>query len=190
MFQKLCSFSILMLFPIFLLAHGSHGNGIMAGFTHPIFGIDHLVAIFGTGLLGYLINPSKWYLQLMTFVLLMILGGVLGINKEATFIIEKIIAFSVFFIGILIAFGIELNLVVSLIILGVFGFVHGYAHGAEMEPTNTALKYISGYSLGTILVGVVGMYVGKMLGSKNQEEKYISILGGVICGCGIMMLLA
>jgi len=184
-------FLLLFIFilPGFLMAHGSHGNGVMEGFTHPIFGIDHFVAILAAGILGYLLSPSRWFLALIAFISLMIIGGILGIGNEATFAIEKVIAFSVFSLGIVIAFRWKVNLMVSLLILGVFGFFHGYAHGAEMSESNTALKYISGYSLGAALVGVIGMLLSRFINTQHEKETYISILGGIIGGCGIMMLI-
>lgn len=189
MIQKIASLLILMLTPIFLFAHGGHGNGVVEGFTHPILGIDHLVAILGAGILGYFINPKKWYLQVGAFVIAMIIGGLLGIGNEATFLIEKIIAFSVFFIGGLIAFRLKPNVLLSLAILAAFGFFHGYAHGAEMSESNTALKYISGYSMGAFLAGTVGMVIGKLIDVKHSRVRNFNVIGGVILGCGVMMLL-
>ena len=189
MISRLIMLSFILFTPLLTYAHGGHGSGIVSGFTHPIFGVDHLVAILGAGFMGYVINPSRWYIPLLAFVSLMIVGGLLGIGNEATFTIEKIIALSVFVIGILLAFDIKIKLVLAIIILGIFGFFHGYAHGAEMSPTNTALKYISGYTLGTLLAGTIGMLLSRWLHSDSNKKEYLRIVGGVICGCGIMMLL-
>jgi len=189
MFQKSISLLILILLPFVLLAHGSHGNGVISGFTHPIFGLDHAIAILGTGILGYILNPSKWYLYLLAFLVPMIIAGLFGINNEATFFIEKVIAFSVFAIGCIIAVNYKISPVVLMIALGIFGGFHGYAHGAEMGETNTALKYISGYAIGTFLVGVIGMFLAKTICSTEKKKQYINILGGSIMGAGVMMLL-
>lgn len=189
MIQKFFSVSFIMVIPVFLFAHGGHGNGVVEGFTHPIFGADHLVAIVGTGILGYLLDSNKWYTTILTFIITMIVGGIFGIGNEATFFFEKIIAFSVFAIGLIIAFGYKPNLILIFGMLGAFGFFHGYAHGAEMSESNTALKYISGYSLGAFVAGLAGMLIARLVHSQNKKEKYINIVGGIICGCGIMMLL-
>ena len=176
--------------PLFLLGHGAHGGGIMEGLTHPIFGLDHFIAILGTGVLGYLLNPSKWYLPLLAFLGLMIIGGFLGISNEATFLLEKIIAFSVLAIGTAIAFKLRVGLIPVLVVVGIFGFCHGYAHGAEMSETNTALKYISGYSIGTLIASTLGMLLARLVNSQSQGEINCRILGGVIMGCGIMILMS
>ncbi len=190
MIQRISVFFLVMLTPIFLLAHGSHGSGVMAGFTHPIFGTDHLIAILGVGILGYVISSKRWYLPLLGFLIAMIGGGYLRIGNEATFLIEKIIAFSVFFIGLLIALGFKINIGLVIGIAAAFGFVHGYAHGAEMPESNTAVKYVSGYTLGALLVGAVGMLIGRLVGSQAKGEEYVKILDGVLCGCGIMILIS
>jgi urease accessory protein len=190
MFQKIILLTIFFCLPSIMFAHGSHGSGMMAGFTHPILGLDHNVAILGTGILSYLLDPKKWYFYLLAFLSAMILGGFLGIDNVATLIVEKIIAFSVFSIGLIIAFRLKLNFSLVIIILGIFGFVHGYARGAEMPETNTALKYISGYSLGTVLLGIIGMLISKFIQSKNNLQPHIPILGGIITGCGLMILLS
>lgn len=128
-------------------------------------------------------------MTILAFVGPMIVGGILGMDNEATFLIEKIIAFSVFAIGMIIAFDLKPNLILVIAMLGAFGFFHGYAHGAEMSDSNTALKYISGYSMGALLAGLTGMPIARFVHSQNKKEKYINIVGGIISGCGIMMLL-
>lgn len=163
MLQKTIASSFLIFIPSILMAHGSHGDGIMAGFTHPILGIDHNVAILGCGFLGYIIDQKKWYLSPIAFIAAMILGGFLGIDNEATPFIEKIIAFSVFAIGLMIAYRMRLNLIFVLILLAVFGYFHGYAHGAEMPEMNTISKYIPGYTLGAVLLALIGVFIGKIV---------------------------
>lgn len=54
-------FGTTFLIPIQVFAHGGHGTGFIVGLTHPIFGLDHLMAIIGAGLLGYsLLKERQW----------------------------------------------------------------------------------------------------------------------------------
>ena len=185
MSKTLITLTFLFFLPTIIFAHGSHGSGIMAGFTHPILGVDHNVAILGTGILGYLLDSEKWYLSPIAFIIAMVIGGFFGIENEATLFIEKTIAFSVLSIGFIIAFREKLNLMLILTLLAVFGAFHGYAHGAEMPETNTVFKYIPGYTLGAILLVVIGFGIGKM----SSGDKAIHMIAGILIGCGIMMLL-
>ncbi len=181
---------IVVFFPMMLFAHGSHGNGIMAGFTHPIFGLDHAVTIVGIGALAYFKNKSKWYLLFLPFLGAMIVGGFLGIGNEATFAIEKFIACSVLITGLFILGHDKLSPILLSIVLALFGFAHGYAHGAEMPETTTSLQYVSGYTLGAILMATIGMFFAKLLYSiSDNEEKNVNLLGGIVIGCAVMILL-
>jgi urease accessory protein len=188
MLEKTLSTVLLFSLPSLLLAHGSHGNGVVAGFTHPIFGLDHLFAILSIGILSYFSDTRKWYLYLLGFLVPMIVGGLLGIGNEATFTIEKIIALSVFVFGALISARVNLSIGIGVLLFGIFGFVHGYAHGAQMPPDNTALKYISGYAIGTILVGTLGMFIG--IGLKKVNAKLILVSGLIFMALGIHFLLS
>jgi hydrogenase/urease accessory protein HupE len=62
------------------LAHtGSGSGGFVGGFTHPVFGPDHVVAMVAVGLWGaFLGAPAIWLLPVI-FPLVMAGGGVLGI---------------------------------------------------------------------------------------------------------------
>jgi len=180
---------LLTIAPLSLFAHGGHGSGFMAGFTHPIFGIDHNVALLGTGILGYLLDQKRWYLYPLAFIVLMVIGGFLGIGKEASFALEKFIASSVVVIGLLIGFRWNIGRIAIPILLALFGLAHGYAHGAEMPADTTAFQYVSGFAVGAILLAVIGWLLGLLVGNQNNEEQLNTLLGGVLVGAGLMMLL-
>lgn len=175
--------------PVIAFAHGSHGNGVMSGFTHPIFGFDHAIAILGTGILAYLHRPVRWYIAVLAFVGAMIVGGLCGIGQEATLVVEKTIASSVLIIGILIILKERVNYNIVLGLLLIFGAFHGFAHGAEMDPANTALKYVTGYTLGALLVGAAGMLVAKGLNLMSNKPIIYTIVGAIISALGVMILL-
>lgn len=190
MYLRLIASIAIIALPTFAFAHGSHGSGIMAGLTHPIFGLDHNFAILGTGILAYLLDKKRWFYYVLAFLGAMIIGGMLGIGEEATFLIEKIIAFSVLAIGLLIAFRVKLNFFLALFILGIFGYFHGFAHGAEMAIDNTALKYISGFSIGTVFLASIGMLLAMLMSKINLKQSYIYALGGGAISCiGIFFLI-
>ena len=120
----------------------------------------------------------------------MIIGGLIGIGNEATPLIEKIIASSVLIHGILIAINRKIPIQVLYLLIAIFGFVHGYAHGAEMPDDNTALQYISGYVIGTILLSILGVLISKSINISSSPSSYSkTFLGGIVIGCGIILLL-
>lgn len=187
--QRCITLIVLSCIPAVLCAHGSHGNGVMAGFTHPILGVDHNVALLACGLLAYLLDQNKWFLFTLAFVISMLIGGFLGVSREATFLVEKVIAFSSLVMGIMIAYRKSLNIWIIVALFFVFGAFHGYAHGAEMDPSNSVFKYIPGYILGAILLTLAGAMIAKMVYGRTNSENSIRLLAGIIIGCGIMFLL-
>lgn len=185
---KLSLLLLCFISPYLLFAHGSHGSGFMAGFTHPILGLDHHLAILATGMFAYILDPKKWFWYPIAFLVLMIMGGSIGIGQEVPFWVEKIIALSVVVLGASIGLKLKSSLIPTLLLLASFGFFHGFAHGCEMPEDTTALKYISGYSLGTIVMILLGMLIAKMLSHKNINPQFIRFLGGLIAGFGLYFL--
>lgn len=58
---------------------GNMAGGFASGFTHPLFGWDHVVAMVAVGLWGaFLGMPAIWVLP-VTFPLVMTIGGALGV---------------------------------------------------------------------------------------------------------------
>jgi urease accessory protein len=65
------------LLPGVALAHTGVGiaGGFLSGFTHPIFGFDHVVAMVAVGLWGaFLGQPAIWLLPVV-FPVVMAFGG-------------------------------------------------------------------------------------------------------------------
>jgi len=180
---------LLLLLPTIAFAHGVHGSGFMAGFTHPIFGIDHNVVLLGAGFLGYLLNQKQWYLYPLAFILLMAIGGFLGIGQEATVAIEKFIAFSAVLIGLAIGFRFQFNLLIGLGMMTLFGFAHGFAHGAEMPEDTTAFQYISGFVIGAALLALIGWGIGQLIHRQSNTQRWVTFLGGILAGAGLIFLI-
>jgi len=54
-------------------------GGALGGFTHPLFGPDHIAAMVAVGLWGAFLGPPAIWLLPVVFPLVMALGGALGI---------------------------------------------------------------------------------------------------------------
>jgi len=186
------SISLILLFiliPCLSFAHGSHDSGIIGGFTHPIFGLDHNFAIIGIGVLGSLADKRRWYLYPLIFWVSMVVGGYLGVDQEATLLVEKVIEASVITTGIFISFNFTKSKYLLFVLLASFGFFHGFAHGAEMPESTIILKYISGYSLGTILLSGVGYLIYIMISKLQISDTLIITVGGFLIGAGTIFLI-
>src|SRR5262249_61530739 len=71
---------LLLIMPVPALAHeGSGTGGFIGGFSHPLLGPDHIVAMVAVGLWGaFLGAPAIWTLPIV-FPLVMAGGGVVGL---------------------------------------------------------------------------------------------------------------
>ena len=69
----------LLLSPALAFAHPGHDHaGLMSGIAHPIFGLDHLLAMVAVGLwAAQQSGKARWALPL-TFVATMLMGGLFG----------------------------------------------------------------------------------------------------------------
>ena len=71
--------TLLLLSPTLALAHPGHDHaGVLSGIAHPIFGLDHLLAMVAVGLwAAQQTGKARWALPLI-FVATMLLGGLAG----------------------------------------------------------------------------------------------------------------
>lgn len=161
------------------LAHSAEGvaGGFISGFTHPLFGWDHVVAMIAVGLWGaFLRAPAIWLLPI-TFPLIMVLGGVMGILNIEIPAVETGIAASAVVLGLLVAFAVKLPVWVAMIIVAVFGVFHGHAHGTELPSAANPVSYAVGFVLATGLLHVFGILFGAL--SKWEFGKIAVRAGGV-----------
>lgn len=174
-----------ILSPENLLAHGSHGTGFMAGFTHPIFGMDHLLAVFGIGVFGFSILKEKQWIPSFTFIIAMLIGGILGMETEAFSITEPIIMLSVIIVGILIAYEVSLSSLLTGLLFAFIGFFHGHAHGTEMPKDSNVPLFVLGFIVAAILIAALGWGITKLIKQGTQ----IRLLGAFVAGMGLSILL-
>ena len=147
------------------LAHtdGGHGGGFAAGFGHPIFGYDHLLAMLAVGMWGaFLGAPAIWLLP-VTFPLVMAGGAVLGMAGLALPGVEWGIALSVVALGLAIAFAARPPLAACAALVGLFAIFHGFAHGQELPAEASPLAYAAGFVLATGLIHLLGIAVGLVI---------------------------
>ena len=166
---------------------GDIAGGFISGFTHPLFGADHAVAMVAVGLWGgQLGKPAMWLLPI-TFPIVMALGGMLGTQGVALPSVEIGIAVSAITLGAMVAFSAKPPLWVAAVIVGLFAVFHGHAHGTELPESATPLAYGVGFVLSTGLLHLLGILIGLLI-YWPLGEKFIRICGAVIVGMGSFFL--
>lgn len=138
----------------------SLSGGLISGFTHPILGWDHVVAMVAVGLWGaFLGNPAIWILPVV-FPLVMALGGALGVAGIPVPAVEAGIAVSGIVLGLLVAFAVRAPLWIAAVLVGVFAIFHGHAHGTELPDAANPFAYALGFVVGTGVLHLAGILLG------------------------------
>jgi len=180
---------ILML-PLSASAHtglGEH-NGWTHGFFHPLSGVDHILAMVAVGIWAAQMGGRAVWLMPLTFVMVMILGGMLGMVTLPFVFVEHGIALSLLVMGGLIAATIRLPMIASMMLISVFALCHGYAHGNEMLPGLSMVSYAAGFAFATALLHLSG--VGLALGVNKIGRLHWLRLSGVVTalvGAGFLL---
>jgi urease accessory protein len=139
---------------------GSIVGGFLGGITHPLFGLDHVVAMVAVGLWGaFLGAPAIWLLPIV-FPLVMAFGGALGILGVPLPAVEIGIALSAIVLGVMVATSARPPLWIAAVIVGAFAIFHGHAHGAELPPGADAAAFSLGFVIATGLLHLTGIAFG------------------------------
>jgi len=187
----ICLTMLIMVFaPSFALAHPClcHADSLAAGFSHPLGGPDHLLAMVGVGLwAAQLGGRSIWALPL-GFMSALAVGGALGMIGPPVPLVEPGILGSLIAIGLAVALAWRVHAAAGFALVAAFALLHGYAHGSEMPGTASALSYALGFLAATgllhmtgIATGLVARHLGKPLLTRGA--------GAAISATGILLML-
>lgn len=168
-------------------AHPGHGGGLMAGVAHPLFGLDHLLAMVAVGVWAYQLGGRATWLVPASFVGLMAVAGGAGMVNIGLPMVEIGIAMSVLVLGCLIAFSVRVTPAIGAAIVALFALFHGYAHGAEMPLLGSAWQYGIGFIVSTAALHGVGLVLGKGMDKKGW---LLRAAGAMVAASGAWMMTA
>jgi urease accessory protein len=184
MFKRLFTASLLTLAASPALAHVdpvAHGS-VAAGFTHPIFGADHVLAMVAVGLWAAMLGGRTIWAVPMAFVGAMVLGFVLSLAGIPLPMVEPMILTSVIIMGVLVAMAVRLPLTAGMAVVAGLALFHGHAHGTEMGGAG-ALAYLFGFATATTLLHGAGLLLGLGLARLAQGAALRGI-GGAVAALG------
>lgn len=178
--------------PTLAYAHPGHEHGGFAsGLLHPLTGVDHVLAMVLVGLIAAQIGGRALYLLPLSFVSMMIAGGVLGIAGLPLEYVELGIAASLIIFGLLVATNVRVPLLLASPLTGAFAIFHGYAHGAEMPAGAGGITYVAGFVLATIILhglGIAGWYAAARF--KTHFSFLARLFGGGAAVVGFVLAAA
>ncbi len=167
-----------------VLPYGS----FMAGITHPVLGADHFLAMVSVGVVSAQIGGRAIWTVPATFVSVMALGGLLGMQDVGLGAIEFGIAFSVLVLGGAIAADKRMPVAVAMAAVAVFAVFHGYAHGGEMPQVAEPVRYAAGFLMGTAMLHVTGLVIGDISQHYERGKQALRAAGSVIAVLGCVFL--
>jgi len=144
------------------LAHVQQGQaqGFLIGLSHPVSGLDHVLAMIAVGLWGAQLGlPAVWLLP-VAFPMMMAFGGFLGLLGLPLPGVEICIALSAVLLGFMVAREAKPSLAAALAIVAFFAVFHGHAHGTELPPGQSGLLYSLGFVVATGCLHGVGIALG------------------------------
>ncbi|MGE6993333.1 HupE/UreJ family protein [Pseudomonas sp. NPDC047961] len=162
--RKLVVASALLLSPALAIAHPGHDHaGVMSGIAHPVFGLDHLLAMLAVGLWAAQQQGSARWMLPLTFVATMLFGGLLGFAGIEMPLMETGIAGSVLALGLLVALAVRPPLAVAAGPTALFALSHGVAHGLELPALSSPWGYAAGFVIATAALHGIGYAVARNL---------------------------
>ena len=169
------------------LAHPGHGAGdFLAGIEHPIFGLDHLLAMVAVGLLALRIGGRGLWLLPCAFMAGMFFGGLLALLGLPLPDVEHAILATVLVLGLFVAANSAIPLRWAAPCVALFAVFHGHAHAAEMTDGGSFAAYACGFLLATALLHATGIIVGFAL-ERVIRHGSLRLAGGLVSAFAVLL---
>ena len=177
--------SITATLPAFAHLDPTEHGSIAAGFSHPLFGLDHILAMVAVGLWAAMQGGRALWLVPAAFVGTMALGFAAAIAGMLLPFVEPVILASVIFIGIAIALALPVPTSAVAAMVGFFAFFHGHAHGGELGGAG-AWEFAIGFVIATAALHATGIGAGLMLA--QFSGKVLTRIAGTATALGGLYL--
>ncbi len=180
----------LMASPAFAHLNPAEHGSFAAGFSHPLSGADHILAMIAVGLWASMLGGRALVIVPLSFVGVMLLGFVAALSGVSLPYVEPVILASVIVLGLFVATAFHASTLTAALIVGFFAFFHGYAHGGEIGSA-AFLSYGAGFALATALLHVAGIGVGLAAGRMLQGRTgqiVMRIAGGFAALSGLYLM--
>jgi urease accessory protein len=181
----------LMLLPVTAWAHvGGSDSGLFSGLIHPVFGLDHLLAMVSVGVVSSQLGGKNIWRVPAAFVGAMTVGGMLGILRFSLPFAELAITASVIVLGAAVVLAHRDMSPWPITGLALFfGILHGHAHGIEIPRAVSPPLYTLGFLISTSVLHVSGVLIGEMATLQAWLGKGLRLTGGAVAISGAAFLM-
>jgi len=173
--------------PAFAHLNPAEHGSLAAGFSHPLFGPDHILAMAGVGLWAALLGGRAIWLVPAAFAGTMLLGFMAALVGFGLPFIEPVIAASVVVLGLLVMLSLRVPTTAGMLLVGFFALFHGYAHGGEIGEAG-AFAYAAGFAVATAMLHAVGAGLG--LASGRLAGGWMVRAAGALTALGGLLIVA
>ena len=183
--------TLLLGFPLPLLAHDIMGKvGFYDGLSHPVLGLDHLLAMISVGIISAQMGGRAILTVPFIFVILMTIGGLFGflLIVQEFYFVEIGIVFSVILLGIGISIINKIPTKLILIFVAAFGLFHGVAHGLEVPAAVSPILFVLGFIIGTTTLHLLGVVIGYLSIKNKISLAVLKVIGFTFAIYGIYLL--
>ncbi len=168
-------------------AHGIAHNGFVNSLINPNF--NHLISVIAVGILSI---PSRgktnWLIPIVFFGTILV-GFFLGMANILSISVAEGATLSMLTLGIAIAFTNKIPMILTLSIVGIFGLLHGYLHGIEMQTIKHSIMYGSSLVFSTVGLYLTGSAVSFVLHQTSKGYIVQRVIGVLIIIIGIFIFL-
>jgi urease accessory protein len=172
--------------PAFAHLNPAEHGSFMAGFSHPLFGLDHILVMVAVGLWAAQIGGRALWRVPLAFVATMAVGFGLAVAGIDLPFVEPAILASVVALGLLLAMAVRLDTAMSMAIVAVFALFHGHAHGGELGAAG-ALPFGVGFVIATALLHAAGIGLGLGIARLSGSGIVARIIGGLTALAGLAL---
>ena len=163
-----------------------HGS-FMAGFSHPLFGLDHILVMVAVGLWASQIGGRALWLVPSAFVGTMAFGFGLAVAGVDLPFVEPAILASVVALGLLVAMAARFDTIASAALVAAFALFHGHAHGGELGAAGAA-SFGIGFVVATALLHAAGIAIGIGVARIANGAILARIIGGLTAVTGVALI--
>lgn len=169
------------------LPEGEYGS-FMAGVTHPLFGLDHVLAMIVVGLWAAQLGGRAVWSVPTAFVSAMVIGFLLALTGVILPVIEPMILASIIVLGLVAALALRPGLPAAMAIVGIFALFHGAAHGGELGRAQ-AWQFGAGFALATAGLHAIGVGVALLFAQalRDGAGRVLRAMGALTSLCGLFL---
>ncbi len=166
------------------LPPGEYGS-FLAGVTHPLFGLDHVLAMIAVGLWAAQIGGRALWQVPTAFVIAMMAGFGGALAGIPLLLVEPMVLASIIALGTVVALALRPAPWIAMAAVAGFALFHGHAHGGELGGAD-AMPFGAGFGLATTGLHVVGLSVALLFARALTQGSGVVVraLGGATSVAG------